>query len=172
MRLREETRRDGPGRHEIVRLFPAEQAGTLPFVLLRGVLVTILIRLVTLCIHSRPQSGHISGINRSAPILTRTRPYGISRGLMLPTESERVQRAISEACQTIAATGAQPGRSWASYLVNGGGDRRGPGPAGRRGGAGGRRFPDSGSGRTRWPGQSSASGRGARLRGSRPPRGR
>src|SRR5690349_24096246 len=172
MRLREETRRDGPGRHEIVRLFPAEQAGTLPFVLLRGVLVTILIRLVTLCIHSRPQSGHVSGINRSAPILTLTRPYGISRGLKLPIESERVQRAISGACQATAATGAQPGRRRASQLVNGAWDRRGPGPAGRRGEAGGPRLPDPGSGRTQWAGRSSASGRGARLRGSRLPRGR
>src|SRR5690242_20207500 len=152
MRSRDqEARRDGPGRHEIVRLFPAEQAGTLPFVLLRDVLVTILIRLVTLCIHSRPQSWHISGINRSAPILTLTRPYGISRGLMLPIESERVQRAISGVCQTIAVTGAQPGRSRVSHLVNRGWDRRAPGPAARRGGVGGPRFPDPGSGRTRWP---------------------
>src|ERR1051325_8228551 len=114
MRLRDqEARRHGPGRHEIVRLFPAEQAGTLSFVLLRGVLVTILIRLVTLCIHSRPQSRHISGINRSAPILTLTRPYGISRGLMLPIESECVQRAISGIRRTVAATGTQPGRSQA-----------------------------------------------------------
>src|SRR5581483_820775 len=90
----QEAGRDGPGRHSIVRLFPAEQAGVLPFVRLEGVSVTILVRLVTLCIHSRPQSRHISGINRSAPILTLTRPYGISRGLMLPIESERVQRAI------------------------------------------------------------------------------
>src|SRR5690242_4823310 len=125
MRSRDqEARRDGPGRHEIVRLFPAEQAGTLPFVLLRGVLVTILIRLVTLCIHSRPQSRHISGINRSVPILTLTRPYGISRGSMLPIESERVQRAISGAWQTIDATGMQPGRNRASHLVNRDRDRR------------------------------------------------
>src|SRR6266404_2224163 len=66
--------------------------------------MTILTRLVTFCTHHRPQSRHISGKCRSVPILTLSGSYGVARGLMLPIESERVQRAIFGACQTNAAT--------------------------------------------------------------------
>ncbi len=89
-----QTWRHRPGGHEILRIIPAEQAGTLPLFLPRGVLMTISTRLVTFCIHKRPQSRHISGKRHSVPILTLSSSYGIARGLMLPIESERVQRAI------------------------------------------------------------------------------
>ena len=89
-----QARRHGPGGHEIFRIIPAEQACLLPIFLRRGTQITIPTRLVTFCIHHRPQSRHISGKCRSVPILTLSRPYGLARGSMLPTESERVQRAI------------------------------------------------------------------------------
>ena len=95
--------RHGPGRHEIVRVIPAEQACTLLFFLRRGIWMTILTRLVALCIHHRPQSRHIYGKCRSVPILTLSRLYGLARGLMLPIESKRVQRAIFGLCRTNAA---------------------------------------------------------------------
>ena len=59
--------------------------------------VTILTRLVALCTHHRPQSRHISGKYRSVPILALSRPNGIARVLMLPTESKCVQRAVFQA---------------------------------------------------------------------------
>src|SRR6266566_2335292 len=131
--------------------------------------MTILTRLVTFCTHHRPQSRHISGKCLSMPILTLSGSYGVARGLMLPIESERVQRAIFGACQTNAATllwlAGRPG-------LTRGADRLGRDLAGRRPEpAAGLRFPDPGSGRIRSPDRWSASGRGVRLRGSRPPRG-
>ena len=61
---------DGPGGHQVFRIIPAEQAGTLPlfFPLLRRVLlgstnITISTRLVTFCIHHRPQSRHTFSAN-------------------------------------------------------------------------------------------------------------
>ncbi len=103
----------GPGGHEIFRVIPAEQACTLPFFLRRGTWMTIPTRLVTLCIHHRPQSRHIYGKCRSVPILTLSRPYGLARGLMLPIESERVQRAIFRAmpdqCRGLARGWRFPG---------------------------------------------------------------
>ena len=62
--------RDGPGGHQVLRIIPAEQAGTLPlfFPLLPRVLpgstnITIPTRLVTFCIHHRPQSRHTFSAN-------------------------------------------------------------------------------------------------------------
>ena len=101
----------GPGGQEIFRIIPAEQACTLPFFLRRGTRMTIPTRLVTLCIHHRPQSRHIYGKCRSVPILTLSRPYGLARGSMLPTETERVQRAIFGLRRTNAAGLARGWRS-------------------------------------------------------------
>src|SRR5207302_10588246 len=82
----DQSRRHGPGRHEVLWIIPAEQASTLPLflprVLLREGHVTIPTRLVTFCTHHRPQSRHtFSGKYRSAPILTLSRPNGIARRL-------------------------------------------------------------------------------------------
>ena len=98
-----QARRHRPGRHKVFRIITAKQAGTLPFLLPRDAIMTIPTRLVTFCTHHRPQSRHISGKYRSVPILTLSGSYGITRGSMLPIESERVQRAIFGACQTNAA---------------------------------------------------------------------
>ena len=103
-----QARRHGPRGHEIFRIIPAEQACLLPIFLRRGTSITIPTRLVTLCIHHRPQSRHISGKCRSVPILTLSRPYGLARGSMLPTESERVQRAIFSGFSGLR--GATPGQ--------------------------------------------------------------
>ena len=55
-------RRNRPGGHEVFRVTPAEQASTLPLflprVILEGGNVTVPTRLVTFCIHHRPQSRH------------------------------------------------------------------------------------------------------------------
>ena len=80
--------RDGPGGHQVFRIIPAEQAGTLPLifpllprVLLGSTNITIPTRLVTFCIHHRPQSRHtFSAKYRSAPILTLYRSNGVARG--------------------------------------------------------------------------------------------
>ncbi len=57
-----QARRNRPGGHEVLRVIPAEQAGTLPFFLPRvipeGGNVTVPTRLVTFCTHYRPQSRH------------------------------------------------------------------------------------------------------------------
>ncbi len=165
-----QARRHGPGRHEIFRIIPAKQAGALPLFLARDAMMTILTRLVTFCIHHRPQSRHISGKYRSVPILALSGSYGITRGSMLPIESERVQRAIF--------VRARPMPRLARNLTAGGCDLVGTGgqrlarSGARRVTAGGSRSPGSGSDRTRWPGRWSASGRGARRRGSHPPHGR
>jgi hypothetical protein len=58
----DQSRRNRPGGHEVFRVIPAEQAGTLPLFLPRvisgGRNATIPTRLVTFCIHHRPQSRH------------------------------------------------------------------------------------------------------------------
>jgi hypothetical protein len=61
---------DGPGGHQVFRIIPAEQAGTLPLffpllprVLLGSTNITIPTRLVTFCIHHRPQSRHTFSAN-------------------------------------------------------------------------------------------------------------
>ena len=104
-----QARRHGPGGHEIFRIVPAEQACMLPLFLRRETWITIPTRLVTLCIHHRPQSRHISGKCRSVPILTLSRPSGITRGSMLPNESERVQRAIFRRFLGYARPTSRPG---------------------------------------------------------------
>ena len=86
--------RHGPGGNQIFRIIPAEQACTLPLLLRRGSMLTISTRLVTLCTHHRPQSRHISGKMPYCADPRTSRPYGMTRGLMLPTESKCVQRAI------------------------------------------------------------------------------
>jgi len=58
----DQAQRNRPGGHEVFRIIPAEQAGTLPFflsqVLRRGPDITVPTRLVTFCTHNRPQSRH------------------------------------------------------------------------------------------------------------------
>src|SRR5207248_984863 len=55
-------RRNRPGGNEVFRVAPAEQTSTLPLflprVILEGGNVTVPTRLVTFCIHHRPQSRH------------------------------------------------------------------------------------------------------------------
>jgi hypothetical protein len=57
-----QARRNGPRGHEVFRIIPAEQAGTLPPFLPRVLRprpgITVPTRLVTLCTHHRPQSRH------------------------------------------------------------------------------------------------------------------
>jgi len=57
-----QARWNGPGGHEVFRAIPAEQAGTLSLFLSRvprrGPDITVPTRLVTFCIHHRPQSRH------------------------------------------------------------------------------------------------------------------
>ena len=75
-----QARRHGPGGHEVFRIIPAEQAGTLPLflprVLRRGTDITIPTRLVTFCTHHRPQSRHTfpanTAVRRSSHFLVQT----------------------------------------------------------------------------------------------------
>ena len=75
-----QARRNGPGGHEVLWVIPAEQACTLPLflsrVLRRGPDITVTTRLVTFCIHHRPQSRHTfpadTGVRRSSHFLVQT----------------------------------------------------------------------------------------------------
>jgi hypothetical protein len=55
----DQARRNRPEWYQTSRFTPADRAGTLRFFCWRGIVMTILTRLVTLCIHNRPQFAHL-----------------------------------------------------------------------------------------------------------------
>ncbi|HEX2824007.1 MAG TPA: hypothetical protein VHO07_28160, partial [Streptosporangiaceae bacterium] len=66
----DQARWNGPGRHETCRFTPAERALGRRFFWQRGTLVTILTRLVALCIHHRPQFTHFRQVPQGVDIYT------------------------------------------------------------------------------------------------------
>ena len=89
-----QARRHGPGGHQIFRVIPAEQACTLPLFLRRRTVIRFPLDWSLSVLITDPSPGTFLAKCPSVPILALSRPYGMARGLMLPIESECVQRAI------------------------------------------------------------------------------
>jgi hypothetical protein len=68
----DQARRNGPGGNQASRIIPSSHARMLGVFRWKEILMTILTRLVALCIHNRPQFVHFSGGCHGAPIRTLT----------------------------------------------------------------------------------------------------